>query len=33
MVKQVEDIGLKKEDAIGRPKWSDAVNKLSKIIR
>ena len=29
VIKQVEEIGLKKEDAIDRPKWCDAVNNLS----
>ena len=36
VVKQVEDIGLKKKDkkdASDRPKWHDAVNKLSRIMR
>ena len=30
VVKQAEENGLKKED-MDRPKWSDAVNKLSRI--
>ena len=31
IVKQVEEVGLKKEDAVDRAKWCDAVNKLSRI--
>ena len=31
--RQVEENGLKEDDAIDRPKWRDAVNKLSKIMR
>ena len=33
MVKQVEKIELKKEDAIDKPKLHDAVNKLLRIMR
>ena len=33
VVKQVEEIGLKKEDAIDRSKWRSAVNKLSRIMK
>ena len=29
----VEKTELKKEDAFNRPKWSDAVNKLLRIMR
>ena len=32
VVKQVEEIGLKKEDAIDRSKWRKAVNKLSQVM-
>ena len=30
IVQQAEEIGLKKEDAIDRPKWRDAVDKPSR---
>ena len=33
VVEQFEEIGLKKEDAINKAKWSKAVNKLLRIIR
>ena len=33
MVKQVEEVGLKTENAIDGPKWCDAVNKLSRGMR
>ena len=33
VVKQVDEIGLKKKDAIDRSTWRDAVNKLLKIMR
>ena len=33
VAKQVEEIGLKKEDTIDRLHWCDAVNKLSRIMR
>ena len=33
MVKQVEESGLKKEDAIDRPKWRDAVYESLRITR
>ena len=33
MIKQVEDIELKKEEAIDRPKWCDAVKKLLRIMK
>ena len=33
VVKQVEEFGLKKEDATNIPKWHDAANKLLRIMR
>ena len=33
IVKQLEEIGLKKKNAVDRPKWRDAVNKLLSFIR
>ena len=33
VVKQVDEIGLKREDAIDRSKWHNAVNKLLRIMR
>ena len=33
MVKLVDEIGLKKENAIDKPHWRDALNKLSRILR
>ena len=33
VLEQVEEIGLKEEDAIHKPKWRHAVNRLSRIMR
>ena len=33
VVKQMEEIKQKKKDAIDTPKWRDAVNKFSRIMR
>ena len=33
VVKQVEEIGLKKEDTIDRSKWSDGADKLLRIMK
>ena len=32
-VRRVREIGLRKEDAIDKPKWCNAADKLSKITR